>query len=246
MAAKKRKRVEESAVVKDRAVRFLFKVLSTADHTEARRPARARARGNRLRAGRGGPTRSRSGGVRARSHTHTTEAPRGRASEARPPPPPPPLRAARARSRALAGSTRRFSRRRRLAPPVSVPARASQAPRTSARARPVDDRETRHAVVPSAEGHSPSGAPREPPRRGRPRAPAAGAKRRARTRASGFSGERRSPRARARRVFPARSEPPEANASPPPPRRRRRKRVARRRLGWPRRASQLLAEAIPQ
>jgi hypothetical protein len=56
MAAKKRKRVEESAVVKDRAVRFLFtKSFSTADRPTEGGGSRARAppRGDRLRAGRG-------------------------------------------------------------------------------------------------------------------------------------------------------------------------------------------------
>lgn len=160
---------------------------------------------------------------------HTTDERPARASEGRTPPPPPPAagRARGALSRpSLSVRTRRFSRRRRLAPPVSVSARARRkAPRTSARARPVDDRETPLSTrsFRAQKGHSLSLSRGAPPSR---RAEGGSARRRRaprlqrrglEPRASGLSGG--APialsRARSSRVFSRRgANRLEANAPP--------------------------------
>ena len=202
------------------------------------------------------------GRVRVLTDAHTTDERPARASEGRTPPPPPPLRGARgARSRALRFPVRTrgsvaaaASRRPSPSPRARAPAKLSH---VRARARPVDDRETPLSTrsFRAQEGHSHTRAFRAA-RAGR-RAGGGSARRavaaasetpRARTpRVRAFG---RAPialsRARSSRVFPARERTASGRTPrPAAPRRRRRKRVARRRLGWPRRASLTLAEAIP-
>ena len=233
MAAKKRKRVEESAVVKDRAVRFLFtKSFSTAARppSAGRRFARARAAPREsASSGAGADRRVRVvGRVRVLTDAHTTDERPARASEGRTPPPPPPLRGARgARSRALRfrfgreGSVAAAASRR----PSPSPRARRKAPRTSARARPVDDRETPLSTrsFRAQEGHSLSLSRGAPPSR---RAEGGSARRRRaprlkrrglEPRASGLSGG--APialsRARSSRVFSRRgANRLEANAPP--------------------------------